>query len=354
MTEHILMQRCLQLAEKGKGRVAPNPMVGAVLVYENRIIGEGWHQEYGSPHAEVNCINSVAAIDKQFIPKSTLYVSLEPCAHHGKTPPCSLRIIQEKIKKVVVCNDDPFEKVSGKGYELLKEAGVQVTKGVCNKIGQWVNRRFFCFHQNKRPYIILKWAQTANGFMAPIDRARKSITDSTSQELVHQWRTEEAAILVGHTTAMQDNPQLTARLVSGKQPLRITLDKDLQLPLTHHLFNDEAPTWIINQHKHEVSGNIKWLRIDFTKDIWQQIFTLLYQHQVSSILIEGGPYLLNTLIAANLWDEARILTASTVWEEGVAAPQLHQAHLAIDTQLKNDRLTVYTHQPHQYCLGYSL
>ena len=143
------MQRCLQLAEKGKGRVAPNPMVGAVLVYENRIIGEGWHQEYGKLHAEVNCINSVAAIDKHLIPKSTLYVSLEPCAHHGKTPPCSLRIIQEKIKKVVVCNDDPFEKVSGKGYELLKEAGVQVTKGVCNKIGQWVNRRFFCFHQNK-------------------------------------------------------------------------------------------------------------------------------------------------------------------------------------------------------------
>lgn len=348
------MQRCLQLAEKGKGSVAPNPMVGAVLVYENRIIGEGWHQEYGSSHAEVNCINSVAEHEKQLIPKSTLYVSLEPCAHHGKTPPCSLRIIQEKIKKVVVCNDDPFEKVSGKGYELLKEAGVHVTTGFCNKIGQWVNRRFFCFHQKKRPYIILKWAQTANGYMAPIDRSRKNITDDTSQELVHQWRTEEASILVGHTTALQDNPKLTARLVNGKQPLRITLDKDLQLPLTHHLFDDEASTWILNQHKQEVKRNISWMQIDFAKDIWQQIFTLLYRNQVPSILIEGGPYLLNTLIAANLWDEARVLSSSTIWEEGITAPQLHHAHLALATQLKNDRLTVYTHEPLQYCSGYSL
>ncbi|MBZ0099323.1 MAG: bifunctional diaminohydroxyphosphoribosylaminopyrimidine deaminase/5-amino-6-(5-phosphoribosylamino)uracil reductase RibD, partial [Taibaiella sp.] len=195
MTHELYIRRCFELSLRGKGRVSPNPMVGAVLVHNGRIIGEGWHKEYGGPHAEINCLASVAEEDKHLIPQSTMYVSLEPCAHHGKTPPCADRLVQERVKEVIICNTDPHDKVAGKGIEILRKAGIAVTTGVLEREGRWLSRRFFCTMEQKRPYVILKWAQTADGFFAPLDRSRYQITTQDSMQLLHKWRTEEDAIM---------------------------------------------------------------------------------------------------------------------------------------------------------------
>jgi diaminohydroxyphosphoribosylaminopyrimidine deaminase/5-amino-6-(5-phosphoribosylamino)uracil reductase len=269
------MQQCLQLAQRGKGHTAPNPMVGAVLVYNGHIIGQGWHHNYGSDHAEVNCLKNVADADRHFIPDSTMYVNLEPCAHYGLTPPCANRLVEERIKEIVIANEDPFEQVSGRGISILNEAGILVKTGVLKQEGLWVNRRFFCFHQLARPYIVLKWAQTADGFIAPADRRRFQITGEESRRLVHKWRTEEAAIMVGATTALTDNPQLTARMWSGRQPLRIVLDQRLQLPSTHHLFNNAAATWVVNGQKETMHGNVHWVKLPFDSALLPQLFRRL-------------------------------------------------------------------------------
>lgn len=350
------MQRCQELAQRGAGNVAPNPMVGAVLVHNDRIIGEGWHEVYGQAHAEVNCFEQVAAVDRPLIPHSRMYVSLEPCAHTGKTPPCAHRIVQEGVPEVIIANRDPFEKVDGAGIEILKQAGVAVRTGVLEEAGHWVNRRFFCFHEQRRPYLILKWAESVEGFIAPADRSRTQLTNHYSNTLVHRWRTEEAAIMVGYQTALHDDPRLTARHWPGNQPLRIVLDKQLQLPLDRALFNDEATTWIINQEKEATSNNLHFIRPDFTQNILPQLLDRLYQEGKTSLIVEGGARLLQTFIEAGLWDEARLFQTPTSIPDGITAPLLTHARLVQETDLAGDQLQLWVNKssPYAYVPGMSL
>lgn len=340
------MKRCLELAQLSKGHTAPNPMVGAVLVHEGRIIGEGWHRIYGQAHAEVNCFESVVAEDRHLIPESTMYVSLEPCAHYGKTPPCSLRIVQEKVKNVVIANVDPFEKVGGKGIDILRSNDINVMTGVLDDAGKWLNRRFYCFHTQKRPYIILKWAQSQNGFIAPADKSRLQLSNVHSMHLVHKWRTEEAAIMVGYQTALNDNPQLTSRHWKGNQPLRIVTDRKLQLPASHFLFDQTEPTWVLNDQKEEVTGQVHYI-----KQAGSDLPALMHQLHAAnklSIIVEGGPTLLKSFIDAGLWDEARVFTAGKSIPDGIAAPSLKNASLAMCADLEEDQLALYINQSSAY------
>ena len=331
-------------------------MVGAVLVHDDRIIGEGWHHFYGADHAEVNCLKNVAETDKRLIPESTMYVNLEPCAHYGITPPCANRLVQEKIRKVVISNTDLFEKVSGKGIAILKEGGVEVETGICEKEGLWLNRRFFCFHAQKRPYIILKWAQTKDGYIAPTDWGRLQITGEESQQLVHKWRTEEASIMVGTTTALMDNPQLTARHWHGRQPLRIVLDRNLHLPATHHVFNDTAATWIVNEQRQILSGNIHSVQIPFDDNLLCTLLKRLYEAHILSIIVEGGAVLLNSFIAQGLWDEARIFTGNAYLKGGISAPVLKEEVHAFTNAVGVDELRVFVneHSAYPYIQGMEL
>jgi len=340
------MMRCLELAQLSKGHTAPNPMVGAVLVHDGRIIGEGWHRLYGQAHAEVNCFESVAAANRYLIPESTMYVSLEPCAHYGKTPPCSLRIVQEKVKKVIIANIDPFEKVGGKGIDILRSHDIEVTAGVLDEAGKWLNRRFYCFHTQKRPYIILKWAQSTNGFMAPADKSRLQLSNQHSVQLVHQWRTEEAAIMVGYHTARNDNPQLTARHWKGNQPLRIVTDRQLQLPASHYLLDQTVPTWVLNEQKEAMEGSVHYVKQP-VHDL-QALMHRLHAANKLSLIVEGGPTLLNSFIDAGLWDEARVFTAGKSILAGIAAPVLKNGRLALQTDLEDDQLHVYVNQSSVY------
>ena len=348
MTKEQYIMRCFDLAEKAKGYTAPNPLVGAVLVYNGHVIGEGWHQQYGEAHAEVNCLNSVRAEDKHLIEQSTMYVNLEPCAHHGNTPPCAHRLVKEKVQKVVVANTDPNIAVAGKGIAILRDAGIEVVMDVLKDTGNWLNRRFFSFHTQKRPYVILKWAQSAEGYIAPMDRLPHQLSNEHSQLLVHQWRTEEAAIWVGKTTAINDNPQLTARLWQGKQPLRIAFDKKLEIPETHHLYNADATTWIINEHKDEVEGNIRYVKMTFDDTILQQTSEALYRANILSVIIEGGATLLNSFIAQGVWDEARIFKTYTSLYTGVAAPIIQEGNLVSCIPCGSDLLEVYTNKSTAY------
>ncbi len=356
MEANLYIQRCLQLAQYGKGYTIPNPMVGAVLVHNGRIIGEGWHKIYGQPHAEVNCLQSVAEADKHLIPESTMYVSLEPCAHTGKTPPCADRLVAERVKKVVICNVDPFAQVSGRGIQILKDADIAVETGVLEQEGLWVNRRFFCFHTQQRPYIILKWAQTMDGFMAPADRSRFAITNSHTQQLVHKWRTEEAAILVGSTTAINDNPQLTSRLWAGPQPLRVVLAGKHKPPADNHLFSSEAPTLICNDDRDEVAGNVQYLRIPGGNSQLKDVLGMLHRQKVLSVIVEGGPATLNRFIAEGLWDEARVLTGAKQLGQGIEAPHLPNSNPAFATNIDTDQLQVFVNRnsAYQYPAGMPL
>lgn len=342
------IKRCLDLALMGKGNVAPNPMVGAVLVHSGRIIGEGWHRKYGEAHAEVNCIENVKQEDRKLIPGSTMYVSLEPCAHHGRTPPCAGRIVEEGIKNVVTCNDDPFAAVNGKGMQILKDNHVQTLSGILSDEGKWVNRRFFCFHQNKRPYIILKWAQSANGIFAPYGNRRYQITNAASTKLVHKWRTEEAAIMVGTNTALADNPQLTSRLWEGKQPLRIVIDRSLILPTNLNLFNAEVDTWVVNDQKEESSNNLQYIKLDFDDKLLGDIMQKLHAANIQSVIIEGGAKLLNSFIEKDLWDEARVFTGDKDITQGIAAPRLTNANRTFETSIETDTLELYVNKNSLY------
>lgn len=348
MSDSQYMMRCLQLAALAKGHTAPNPMVGAVLVHEGRIIGEGYHRVYGQAHAEVNCFENVAETDRHLVPSSVLYVSLEPCAHFGKTPPCADRIVREGVKKVVICNRDPFAQVDGKGINILQRHGIEVITGVLEQEGEWLNRRFFTFHKQHRPYVILKWAQTDNGFFAPADRSRFQMSNEYSQRLSHQWRREESAILVGTHTALNDNPQLLARYGEGRQPLRIALDKELQLPVTHQLLSGTHPTWIINRHRDEAEGHTHYVRSDDEKEVMDFLLSSLYRENIQSLIVEGGAVLLQSFIDAGVWDEARIFTTPPMLQQGIAAPALTDATLLLDTALDQDRLQVFSRDHHSY------
>jgi len=316
------MERCIQLARGGHGHVAPNPLVGSVIVFEDQIIGEGFHTCFGKPHAEREALSAVS--DKYLLPAATLYVNLEPCNHHGKTPPCVDAILEARIPRVVISCRDPFEKVAGRGIEMLCSAGVEVVQGVLQEKGRWLNRRFFTYHEKKRPYIMLKWAQTEDGY---IDRVRtktgtiNSVSSSRTRKWVHLMRSREAAILVGKNTVINDNPSLTVRDIQGKNPIRIVLDSQLQLPGQSDVFDTKAPTIVFNQIKEEVKGNIQWVGM---KDVHKldALLARLHQLGILSVMVEGGTEVLQNFIDAGLWDEARVIHAAGTFGNGLRAPEL--------------------------------
>ena len=339
------MQRCLQLAQLGEGNTMPNPMVGAVLVHDDVVIGEGYHQQYGQAHAEVNCINDVKESNRHLITQSTLYVSLEPCNHFGKTPPCADLIIKHGIPKVVVACTDPFEKVNGSGIKKLQEAGIKVLQGILENEATELNKRFFTFHKKKRPYIILKWAQSSNLKVAKQNFESVKISSEITNRLVHKWRSEAAAILVGTNTALQDNPALTTRLWPGKNAVRVAIDLELKLPLHLHLFDGSTATIIINKKKHEENGNIFYYKIAEEENAITALTKLLYERQLTSLIVEGGATLLQTFIDSGTWDEARIITNNElVIENGIAAPELKNNKLIFTEQLSGDMLRFYSNK----------
>lgn len=313
------MQRCIDLAQKGLGYTYPNPMVGSVVVHQGEIIGEGWHKIAGEPHAEVNAIASVK--NKSLLTNSTIYVSLEPCNHFGKTPPCSQLIIKHNIPRVVVGCVDPFDQVSGAGLATLRSAGIDVISGVLEKECIALNKRFFCFHQKKRPYIVLKWAQSLDGFLAPnkADRTKQApvfLSTKEEQILVHQWRTQEQSIAVGAQTVVDDNPQLTARWVKGKQPIRLVFDPNGRLDQHYSVFNATAKT------HHLTLNTIQGELAQYLPNVLEY----LHQKNIQSVLVEGGRKTLDHFIHAEMWDEARIFTTAKKLGDGIAAPQLPQMH----------------------------
>lgn len=334
------MQRCLALAQKAFGNTYPNPMVGAVIVYRNSIIGEGWHHQAGRPHAEVNAINNVK--DKSLLAQSTLYVNLEPCSHFGKTPPCIELIKVHKIPRVVIGSTDPNPKVSGNGIAALKKWGCEVTQGVLKKEADFLNRRFFTFHQKKRPYLILKWAQTADQFIAPLTKEKTDIfwiTKTLARQRVHQWRSEESAILVGVQTVIDDNPQLTTRDWKGSNPLRLVLDPNARVPKKSILYKDKNSTIFFNKNHGPKEREINKFVVLDPFHI-KTFLTYCFENEIQSILVEGGKKTLQNFIDDNLWDEARIFTANKKLIQGVTAPSF-DAKIKVSEKLAGDRLDFY-------------
>lgn len=324
------IKRCLEIAKNGLGNTRPNPMVGCVIVHENKIIGEGYTSSFGKNHAEVNAINSV--LNKGLLKKSTIYVTLEPCSHYGKTPPCSDLIIKHNIPNIVIGCIDDNEKVAGKGIKKLKNAGRNVTVGVLENTCKNHHKRFFTYHNKKRPYIILKWAETNDGFIAPIEKNEQKpvwITNTFSRQLAHKWRREEQAILVGTNTVLQDNPSLTTRDYKGNNPTRIVIDKNEKLQKELSVFNNDAETILISKNN-----------IDFSQPIAKQICNLLYNYNINSVIIEGGAKTLQTFIDENLWDEARVFTGQVNFNKGIKAPKF-QGVLTSEKQIITDSLKIY-------------
>ena len=352
-SREIYMHRCLELAQLGAGNVAPNPMVGAVLVYEDRIIGEGYHKEFGKAHAEPNCIASVKDEDKHLIERSILHVSLEPCAHFGKTPPCADLIIEKKIQKVVIGCRDPFIEVNGKGIEKLKAAGVEIELGILEEECKELNKRFFTFHTQHRPYVVLKWAQTLDKKIANEDYSRIGISNEHTNRIVHKWRSEEMAIAVGTNTALFDDPELTTRLSPGKNPIRVVVDMDLRLPSNLKLFDSATPTIVFNTRKHTLpleKISIEELRqiglgyYQVTEDVSlvHQMMNALYRMNIQSVLIEGGSYLLQSFIDEETWDEARVITNEQLSiSAGLPAPVLKDETLQNSEQIFSDVIRTY-------------
>jgi len=340
--DEIFIKRCLQLAAKGRGKVAPNPMVGSVIVFNNEIIGEGYHRIYGGPHAEVNAINSVS--NKSLLSNSTIYVSLEPCSHYGKTPPCSQLIIDSKIPKVVIGMQDPFSKVNGAGIKKLRDAGCDVRVGVLEEECVNLNNEFIVFHTQKRPYIILKWAETLDGF---IDKERKPgailepnwITNEVCRALVHKWRTEIKAIMVGTNTAKMDNPQLNVRSWSGTAPIRIFIDRKLSLSKELNLYDNTIQTLVLNEKRNDVEGNTEYIKMIFKDDFIKDLMKVLYERNISSLFVEGGQELLNTFISNNYWDEARVFMGNKLFKKGVSAPKL-SGEIISKEKLRDNYLSV--------------
>lgn len=343
------MHRCLALARLGAGNVAPNPMVGAVLVYKDTIIGEGYHQQYGQAHAEVNCLNSVSEENRHLIEHSTLYVSLEPCAHYGKTPPCSSLIIAHRIPRVVIGCRDPFKEVDGKGIQQLTQAGIAVSTGILEKESMALNKRFFTFFTKKRPFIILKWAQTADGLIAADDDTRLLISNDFTNRLVHQWRSEEQAILVGTHTALKDNPLLTTRLFTGNNPIRLVIDLWLKLPAHLHIFDQNATTILFNYSIQKKEGNTLYQQLEKDTSIIPQILEYCYTHSIQSILIEGGAVTLQHFIDAGYWDEARIITNKKLHiKKGLPAPVLSNATSLQQQEIADDTINYLIQNSHHF------
>ncbi|NEN24968.1 bifunctional diaminohydroxyphosphoribosylaminopyrimidine deaminase/5-amino-6-(5-phosphoribosylamino)uracil reductase RibD [Cryomorpha ignava] len=336
------MIRCIELAEKGLGRVAPNPMVGSLIVHDGMIIAEGYHQIFGGPHAEVNAINALK--NKDLLKESTLFVNLEPCAHFGKTPPCADLIISSKIPKVVVAQRDPNPKVAGRGIERMQAAGIEVIEGICEAEAEFLNRRFLMHQRKNRPYIILKWAQSADGFM---DRDRNVaddpkinwISNPATKKLVHLWRSQEQAILVGRNTIINDNPRLDTREVAGASPLRVVLSNSGNLPNDSNVLTDGNSTLIYNSRIAKKNGNAEWIK--FENDLLENALSDLSEKGISSVLVEGGAETLNTFIANNLWDEARIIQSENRLDSGLKAPEINSPTGITETYGKDQITRVY-------------
>jgi diaminohydroxyphosphoribosylaminopyrimidine deaminase/5-amino-6-(5-phosphoribosylamino)uracil reductase len=317
------IHRCFELASKGLGTASPNPLVGSVIVHDGLIIGEGYHHKAGQAHAEVNAIASVA--NKSLLPSSTIYVNLEPCCHTGLTPPCSELVIKHKIPNVVVCNLDPNPRVNGGGISMLTEAGVNVTKGILEAEGRELNRRFFTVQEKKRPYVILKWAQSQDGFM-DIDRETDQkgihwISSPETKKLVHIWRSQEDAILVGRKTVLTDDPELTVREVEGSNPTRIVLDRKLKIPGDARIFNNEANTIIVHSNDISAANDRDCIAIDFDQLV-PKLLEELGKRQISSLIVEGGRMTLQSFIDSGIWDEARIITGQNNIQSGMKAPSI--------------------------------
>ncbi|EDM43279.1 riboflavin biosynthesis protein ribD [unidentified eubacterium SCB49] len=334
------MFRCIQLAKKGLGYTYPNPLVGSVIVVDDKIIGEGWHLEAGKPHAEVNAINSVT--DEKLLEKATIYVSLEPCSHFGKTPPCADLIVTKGIKNIVIGSTDPNPKVAGKGIIKLMQAGCKVKVGVLQKECDALNKRFFTFQTKKRPYIFLKWAETQDGFIAPKTRNEQApvwITNKYARQRVHQMRAAEQAILIGTNTALADNPSLTTRDVIGSNPIRVLIDRQLKVPKTAAIFDEQAKTIVITEKSAENTETVHFECVDFNKPLAHQICEVLFKHEIESVIVEGGAQTLQTFISENLWDEAHIYKGAVSFTEGTKAPKINGTIFS-ETTIKSDILTV--------------
>ena len=340
MQHDKFMRRCLQLASYGSGFVAPNPMVGCVIVYNNQVIGEGYHKLFGGPHAEVNAFARVE--QKELLSESTVYVSLEPCSHQGKTPPCTDLLVSNNVKRVVIGCRDSNPVVSGKGIERLKRAGIEVIEGVLEEECRQLNKRFFTFHERRRPYVVLKWAQTLDGF---IDRVRNEekkginwVSSELTKTLVHKWRSEEQSILVGRNTIINDNPSLTVREYDGQNPIRIVIDSQLQISQDLNIYSNEAPTLVFNRIKNEKKENVEWIKIPETSTSY--ILEELYKRDISSVFVEGGSRTLQYFIIDNVWDEARVIVGNTKFGDGVKAPIINK--IPSDSfKFGEDRIYIY-------------
>ena len=341
------MQRCLELAILGIGNVSPNPMVGAVIVYNNKIIGEAYHRKYGESHAEVNAVHSVK--DKSLLKNSIMYVSLEPCSHHGKTPPCTDLIIKHQFKKVVIACKDSFSKVDGRGIKKLKEAGIEVKLGVLEEEARALNCRFFTFNEIKRPYIILKWAQTMDGFMDIIRNKYTPIqpiwiTNELARTSVHKFRTEEDAIMVGTNTAQKDNPKLNVRNWSGKNPVRIVLDRHLRLNKKLNLFDKSLPTIVFTEKENFINEkNLEFIKVKTNQKVLDVFLDVLYEKKIQSVIIEGGSQLHQSFIKQNLWDEARIFIGNKFFHQGIKAPNI-EGNIIYKEDLLDSKLFVYKNE----------
>jgi diaminohydroxyphosphoribosylaminopyrimidine deaminase/5-amino-6-(5-phosphoribosylamino)uracil reductase len=331
------MDRAIELAYLGLGKVSPNPMVGCVIAKDGKIIGEGWHQQYGGPHAEVNAVNSVD--DKDKIKGSEVYVTLEPCSHHGKTPPCSDLLVSFGVKRVYISNPDINPLVSGKGIQKLKSASIKVNVGINEEEGSNLNKRFFTFHSKKRPYVVLKWAQTIDRFIARKNFDSKWISNEYSRQVVHKWRAEEDSIMVGANTALHDNPKLNIRDWPGiaRQPLRIVVDPNLKVPADFFLFDGTQTTIVYNYIKSGSQKNITWIKLG-REEFIEGIISDLYKKKIQSVLIEGGARLINSFISKNIWDEARVFVSDNSFGDGIKAPDLYHASLVSKNKIFDDEI----------------
>jgi len=350
MAHELYMSRCLELAALGMADVSPNPMVGCVIVVDDKIIGEGYHQKFGQSHAEVNAVADVFNRHGDraagLLEQATVYVSLEPCAHFGKTPPCVDLLIKNAVKRVVIGNKDPFPDVDGKGIEKLHNAGIEVLQGILEMECFELNRRFFTRILHQRPYIILKWAQTANNFFAPLNGIQQWISSPLARKLVHKWRSEEDAILVGKKTVLIDNPGLTTREWIGKNPIRLVIDQHLETGVDRQVYNSDAKTIIFNEVQTEVKGNVHFIQMeDMQFYLPQKIAYQLYLMDIQSVIIEGGAAILKQFISGNLWDEARVFHSSSNWSSGMQAPAIG-GHLEEVIEVNADKLLIYKNLQH--------
>lgn len=343
--DELMMHRCIELARLGAGNISPNPRVGALIAYEGRIIGEGFHQKYGEGHAEVNAIKSIAEKDLQYLKYASIYVSLEPCFHFGQTPPCVNLILKHQIPRVVIAMQDPTDKVAGQSIKKLKAAGVEVLLGVLEAEAKDLIRRFSTFHLKERPYIILKYAQSADAYLG---KAREQVwlTNSISKRLVHRWRAIEGAIIVGTNTAIIDNPRLNTRLYFGKHPLRIVIDRRHRIPSSHHLFTDGLATLYFTENKRvDISNTTEQFMLEDWSTLLDSILSILNEKKVKSLLVEGGASLLQSFIDADLWDEARIFKTDKILGDGISVPSIPPRKVSQVQNIGKDRLEIIRNQP---------